>query len=147
MTAWEDIDVPQGAFVGWGDAKGQHVTGKVLEYAERGGTDFNGGTCPLLTVELTEAAASFNKAGQRTDFPAGDLVNITCGQASLKRAVKAAALEAGDLVKITLEDFTKTQNGTVKVFGIKVARGAGGPVSAPATASAGFSGADEEPPF
>jgi hypothetical protein len=145
MTNWEEIDVPRGAFISWGSTIGQHVTGKVLGYDETGGTDFAGNPCPQLQVELSEAAASINKEGQRTDFPAGELVVLNCGQVSLKRAVRAAALNQGDLVKITLSNLVKTANGTVKEFAIKVARGAGGAVSAPAqvqeTSQADFSAA------
>lgn len=136
MTNWEEIDVPKGAFIGWGDTAGQHVTGKVLSYSDSGGTNFAGDPCPQISIELVEPAASFNKSGQRTDFPAGELVVINAGQANLSRGVRAASLNAGDLVKITLESFEKSANGTVKVFGIKVARGAGGSSSAPAQAAA-----------
>ena len=127
---WEDVEVPRGAFISWGETTGQHVTGKILSYDPQGGTDFNNNTCPQLAVELIEPAASINKAGQRTDFPAGELVVLNCGQVSLKRAVQAASLNAGDLVKITLENLVRTANGTVKEFTIKVARGAGGSMPA-----------------
>ncbi|MGH3500812.1 MAG: hypothetical protein ACRDQA_07930 [Nocardioidaceae bacterium] len=122
---WEDVEVPRGAFVSWGSSTGQHVTGKVLAYAEHGGTNFNGDPCPQLSVELTDAAASINKAGERTDFPAGELVVLNAGQVSLQRAVRAAQLEPGDLVKIELSNLVPTARGQVKEFSIKVARGAG----------------------
>lgn len=128
---WEEIDVPRGAFIGWGNRTGQHVTGRVMGYDERGGTDFNGDPCPQLQIELTERAASINKENERTDYPAGELVVLNCGQVSLKRAVRAAALDVGDLVKIELVNLVKVSNGTVKEFGIKVARGAGGSAPAP----------------
>lgn len=161
MTNWDEIaeiEVPRGSFIGWGDRAGQHVTGKVLSYSENGGTNFANEPCPQISVELTEQAASFNKAGERTDFPAGELVTINAGLANLLRAVRTAALNPGDLVKITLADFEKTANGTVKIFSIKVARGAGGPVTprqAPAAAPAAPPAADpwatkpvqDEPPF
>lgn len=124
---WEEVPVPRGAFIGWGNAIGQFVTGKVLDYDETGGTDFSGNTCPTLSVELLESAASFDKSGNRTDFPAGDLVILNAGQVSLKRALRAAALNVGDLVKITMSNLVKSANGTVKEFEIKVARGAGRP--------------------
>lgn len=122
---WEQIDVPRGAFISWGDSIGQHVTGKVLGYDEAGGTDFNNNTCPQLQVELIEPAVSINKAREQSEFPAGELVVLNCGQVSLKRAVRAAALNPGDLVKIELSNLVNTSNGTVKEFSIKVARGAG----------------------
>lgn len=127
MTEWEEIDVPRGAYVSWGNTPGQHVTGKVLGYDEKGGSDFDGNPCPSLEVELIEPAASIDKSGVRTDFEAGSMVVLNCGQASLKRAVRAAALDRGDLVKIVLSNLAPAAKGTVKEFNIKVARGAGAP--------------------
>lgn len=144
MTNWEDIEVPRGAYIGWGTKKGQHVTGKVIDYSPDGGTNFAGEPCPLVTIELTEAAASFNKDGERTDYPAGELIQLNAGQVSLKRALRAADPAPGDLVKITLENLAKTDKGTVKEFGIKIARGAGGTVKPKAQAAEAD---DDEPPF
>jgi hypothetical protein len=143
MTEWEEVDVPRGAYVSWGAKTGQFVTGKVLEYALDGGTDFAGNRCPSITIELTEKAASINKEGQRTDFDAGEIVQLNAGQVSLKRALRAADPSPGDLVKITLENLVKTSNGTVKEFGIKIARGAG-VSSKPAAARQDDS---DDPPF
>lgn len=122
---WEEVEVPRGAFISWGNQIGQSVTGKVLDYDERGGTDFSGAVCPLLVLELVEPTYAVDKDGNRTDFAAGELLNMNAGQVSLKRAVRAAALSPGDLVKIELSNLVKTTNGTVKEFSIKVARGAG----------------------
>lgn len=141
---WETVEVPQGAFIGWGTQPGQHVTGKILTYDGTGGTDFDGNPCPQITVELIDKAASFKKDGQRTDYPAGDLVNVTCGQSGLKAAVTRAHPSTGDLIKITMSGVVKTNKGNdMKQFDLKIARGAGQeqPVgSAPATG-------DAEPPF
>ncbi len=146
MTEWETVESTAGGFIGWNSTKtGQHVTGKVVDYSIDGGTDFNGNRCPQLAVELTEAAASFNKEGDRRDYDAGEMVNLTCGQASLKSAIRRADPSPGDLIKITLTEFAKTSNGTAKVFEIKIARGAGGPVAA--KASAPVAADDEAPPF
>lgn len=145
MTNWEEIDVPRGAYIGWGNNAGQNVTGKVLEYAPTGGSDFNSNPCPQLAIELIEDAESYNKAGQCFKHAAGDIIQLTCGQVSLKRAVMAADPNPGDLVKISLEGIVNLQGGnTVKEFGIKIARGAGGqsqqpaarPAQAPAPAAA-----------
>lgn len=146
MTNWEDVSTPAGAYIGWGTSVGQHCTGKVLSYSDTGGTNFAGDPCPQISIELTEPAASFNKEGQRTDFPAGELVVVNAGQANLSRGVRAAALDAGDLVKITLVDFAKTANGTAKIFNIKVARGAGGqaaPAQVQETSQAAFDAAPQ----
>lgn len=137
---WEEIEVPRGAYIGWGEHIGQHVTGKVLAYDETGGTDFNGNICPRLDVALSEPAASFDKQGARTDFAAGEFVVLNCGLVSLKRAVRAAALNTNDLVKITLVNLAKVDKGTVKEFGIKVARGAGGSSAPPAAQGQQFGG-------
>lgn len=147
MTQWETIEVPRGAYIGWGSKPGQHVTGKVIDYQADGGTNFAGNRCPSIAVELTEKAASFNKEGERTDFSAGELVQLNAGQVSLKRALRAADPAPGDLVKITMENLVKTANGTVKEFGIRIARGAGGPVAKPAAAPAATLDDDDEPPF
>lgn len=146
---WEEISVPRGAYVGWSQQIGQHVTGKVVEFNQSGGTDFAGNVCPQLVVDLTEPAASFNKEGVRTDYPAGDLVVLNCGQVSLKRAVKAADPSPGDLVKITLSNLVRTTNGTVKEFTIAIARGYAKPPAAPAqpVAQAPFQSAPAQAPF
>jgi hypothetical protein len=142
MTDWEDISVPKGAYISWGNKPGQHVTGKVLEFSHDGGTDFAGNRCPTIAIELTEEAASVNKEGDRTEYPAGEIVQLNAGQVSLKRALRAADPSPGDLVKITLENLVKTPNGTVKEFGIKIARGAG---ASSKTAAAETD--DDSPPF
>jgi hypothetical protein len=150
VTNWEEVAVPRGAYIGWGSKDGQHVTGKVMDYSLDGGTDFAQNPCPSIAIELTETAASFNKEGERTDHAIGDLVQLNAGQVSLKRALRAADPKPGDLVKITLKGIVKTASGgTVKEFDMKIARGAGGPVTpAPAPAAAGgFGGGDDEPPF
>ena len=156
MTNWEEVEVPRGAYIGWGNKSGQHITGKVLEYSVTAGTDFNGNSCPAASIELTEPAASFNKAGDRFDHDTGALVQLNAGQVSLKRALRAADPSPGDLVKITLDDIIKgvgQKGGDVKEFGIKIARGNGPPVAeAPAAAAptgfnSGFGGGDDEPPF
>lgn len=147
MTTWETVEVPRGAYLGWGTKKGQHVTGKVLEYNPDGGTNFAGDPCPSATIELTEAAASFNKEGERTDYPAGEIIQLNAGQVSLKRALRAADPAPGDLVKITLENLAKTDKGTVKEFGIKIARGAGGSVKPKAAEADSTDDDSDEPPF
>lgn len=152
MTDWEEVDVPRGAYIGWGMKPTQHVTGKVLEYSVDGGRDFYDKPCPAITIELTEPSASFNKEGDRTDFPAGELVQLSAGQVSLKRALRAADPLPGDLVKITLDNILKGQGkngGDIKEFGIKIARGAGAstkPAAAQATTGFGESDSDS-PPF
>lgn len=143
---WNDIDpveVPAGAYVGWGSKVGQKVIGTVVEYDERGGTDFNGNVCPEVTVLLAERAASFNKAGDRTDFDADEEVGVTCGGVNLKKAIRKAAPEVGDLIKIELTEFVKTSNGTAKIFDVRVKRG-GGMLPSAAKSSAPI---DDEPPF
>lgn len=143
---FEDINVPRGAYIGWGTTVGQHVTGKVLTYDPLGGTDFNGDPCPQLTLELVAGAASFNKQGERSDFDAGEIVVINAGLVSLKRALRAAAPEPGDVVKIELTGLVKTSKGTVKEMGIKIARGVH-KVAKPAQTFAPAPDLDATPPF
>lgn len=90
MPQWQKIEVPRGSYVGWGNKRGQHVTGTVTDYDVTGGSDFNGNACPQLDVELTERAASFDKEGNRTNFEVGELVSVTCGLTVLKKMVKSA---------------------------------------------------------
>lgn len=142
MTDWEEVEVPRGAYIGWGNKPGQHVTGKVLEYTIDGGTDFNGNPCPTLAVELVEKAASINKEGDRSDHEPGEIVQLNAGQVSLKRALRAADPTPGDLVKIELQNLAKTANGTVKEFGIKIARGA-----AASTKTQAVQDSSDDPPF
>lgn len=151
MTTWETIEVPRGAYIGWGTKVGQHVTGKVLEYAPNGGTNFAGEPCPALTIELIEKAASFTKDGERSEHGPGEVVQLNVAQVSLKRAVRAADPAPGDLLKIVLSNLAKTEKGSVKEFSIQIARGAGGSAPAPAAKAAAPAGAngfdDDEPPF
>lgn len=142
-TQWEDVEVPRGAYISWGTRAGQHVTGRVVDYNLTGGNDFNEQPCPQIAIELTEAAASINKEGERTNFDPGELVQLNAGQVSLKRALRAADPSPGDLVKITLSDLVKTSKGTVKEFSIKIARGAGVSTKPAATSD----NSDDEPPF
>ena len=147
MTTWETIEAPSGSFIGWGAKKGQHVAGRVVEYSIDGGTDFGGGTCPLISIELTEPAASFNKEGERTDHPAGALVNITAGQVKLKSVLRQADPSSGDLIKIEMTGIAKTANGnTLKEFSVKIARGAAGGTAPKAKAAKAVED-DDAPPF
>lgn len=133
---FETVTVPQGAFIGWHESPGQVVTGKVLSYDAAGGQDFNGGRCPQIVLELVEAASSFSKSGERSDFAAGEMVTITAGQANLKRGILAASPVTGDVLRITYARQERTANGTVKVFELQIARGTGGPTQAPAAPAA-----------
>lgn len=132
--SFSDVDVPQGAYIGWADVPGQVVTGKVLSFDLEGGTDFAGKVCPQLEVELIEPAYSVNKAGARTDFGAGEFVVITCGLANLKRNIRAADPHPGDVIKLTYSETASSANGTVKIFRTQIARGAAGQSERAATA-------------
>ncbi|MGA7053375.1 MAG: hypothetical protein WBZ37_19310 [Mycobacterium sp.] len=167
MPEWETIEVPRGQYIGWGNDVGQNVTGSVLDFDPHGATTVAGDPCPLLEIELSEIAASFDKEGNRVDYPIGDVVCLSVSQKNLQRGIKKAQLRAGDLVKIELTDKERSANGTVKIFTVQVARGAGKPRSngtaqqRPAAAPAqqsfagstvgapapGFGRGDDEPPF
>ena len=136
---WEDVPVPKGAFISWGDTPGQSVIGKVLSYDEQGGTDFAGKECPQIDIELVDDAYSVNKLGERFDYPAGELVTLNAGLVNLKRALRSAEPRAGDLIKITFASTFKSKNGTAKLFDVKMKRGAAVTSSAAAV--------DDEPPF
>lgn len=119
---FETIETPAGAFIGWHDTPGQVVTGKVVDYDQQGGQDFAGHVCPQVTLELVEPASSFNKAGDRSDFAAGEFVTITAGQANLKKGIIAARPEVGDILRVTHSTNANTANGTAKIFEIQIAR-------------------------
>ena len=120
---WVEVEVPRGAYLGWGNKAGQQVVGRVTRYDETGGTDFNKEVCPSLELVLLEPADSFNKSGERTSFEAGETIQLNAGQVSLRRAVTRAELEPGDLVKITLVNIASIKGGrTVKEFSISVIR-------------------------
>ena len=118
-TNSEEVSVPRGAYISWGQEIGQHVTGKVLDYGTDTGRDFNKNVCPSITIELTESALSINSQGDRVEHDAGETVRLDVGQESLKRALHEADPSPGDLVEITLENLVKRPNGTGKEFGIK----------------------------
>jgi hypothetical protein len=120
---WVEVEVPRGAYFGWGNQPGQCVVGKVVNYDETGGTDFDKEQCPLLELVLSEPADSFNKSGDRTTFEAGETIQMNCGQVSLKRAVRKADLKPGELVRIVLANMANLKGGrTVKEYAIAVAR-------------------------
>lgn len=142
MSDWETIEAPVGSFIGWGATKGQHVTGTVLDFTMDGGTDFGGNRCPQISIELTEPAASFNKAGERRDIPAGEPVNITAGQVKLKTVLSQTNPSRGDQIRIELKDVIRTNTGnTLKDFLVQIKRNG---ATAPA---ASFDGGDDSPPF
>lgn len=145
----ETVTVPTGAYISWGNKRGQHVTGKVIDYQPEGGSDYNGDPCPHITIELTEDAASINKEGQRTDYPAGEIVQLNVGQVSLKRKLRAGEPGSGDIIKITLDNLAKTDRGTVKEFDVKIARGAANSNGTKARKAAAKTAVedDDEPPF
>jgi len=122
---FEDIDIPQGSFIGWNEL-GQTVTGKVVSYSNDGATDFNDQPCPQLVIELTEQAVTFKDKGSvKETIDAGEFATITAGQANLKKALQAAVLAVGDIVRIRYESNYKTGKGEGKAFKVQVARGAG----------------------
>ncbi|KQH75839.1 hypothetical protein AO501_12380 [Mycobacterium gordonae] len=121
MIDWEEVNVPRGAYISWGQEIGQHVTGRVLEYGIDTGKDFNGKVCPSIMIELIEPADSIGSKG-RSRHDAGEVVQLDVAQESLKRALHAADPAPGDLVKITLENLVSRPNGVGKEFGIKIAR-------------------------
>lgn len=123
-TTWEDVEIPQGSFIGWHEI-GQKVTGKVVSFAAEGGTDFNQNPCPQIVIELTESALNFKEKGaERETIEAGEFVTITCGQANLKRGIIAAQPTNGDLMQIHYEGTYKAAKGDGKTFKVRIARGA-----------------------
>ncbi len=119
---WEDVVVPQGAFIGWGEI-GQRITGYVVGYDDAGGSDFNDQPCPQVVIELTENATNYrDKGATKETIDAGEFVTLTCGQANLKKAIRAAALETGNLVRVTFDSTYEAAKGEGKAFKVQVNR-------------------------
>lgn len=118
---WEDVDIPQGTYISWGEI-GQSVTFEVVSYSEQGGTDVNGNICPQVVGVLTLDATNFRK-GVKETLRAGEFITINASQANLSKAVRAAGLEPGILCRITFEDTYQTAKGTSgKAFKVQVNR-------------------------
>lgn len=148
--AFEEISVPRGSYVGWGNFPGQSVIGKVYDYSPTNGSDANGNPCPQIQLELLEEAKSFNKNNEMSTVAAGELVVLNAGQVSLKRALRAADPQPGDVVKITLANLVKVAKGTVKEYSLQIARGAAkdsmpAPAAAPAQEGNPFAAAGAAP--
>jgi hypothetical protein len=146
---FEPVSSVAGAYISWGSFIGQEVVGKVVGYDAVGGRDFAENPCPQLQIDLVHPAKSINKEGVITDFDAGEIVVLNCGQVSLKRAIRAADPAPGDVIKITLSNLVKTKNGQVKEFDVAIARGAGKsavPAAAPVQAGNPFGGAPAAAP-
>jgi hypothetical protein len=139
---FETIEVTQGSFFSWGPRPGQKITGRVVDYSPNGGTDFNDEPCPQLVLELTSDAYSITKDGEQTDFARGDFVTLNTGQANLKKLVRSADPAAGDVVEISFAKTERSPRGTVKIFDMKIARGAAKDLPKPASRPA-----DDDPPF
>ena len=124
-TTWEDVEVPQGTFIGWGSDPGQEIALKVLEYSNDAGSDFFDKPCPRIVGELIEDGVSYRDKGAKREVIAkGELVTLNCGLANLARNVKAAQPEPGDLIQIRFDSLEKAAKGDVKVFKTRIARGA-----------------------
>lgn len=148
--AFQKVEVPAGAYMGWSSSKpGQIVEGKLVEYDERGGSDFAKNPCPLVVLTLTRKAVSVNKENERTDYAPGDELSVTCGLANLKKSIKKAdrdfGLARGMGIRIELERFEKVPDGKVKVFDVQVDPSTA--IGDGHAASGGGADDDDEPPF
>lgn len=119
---WEDVDVPQGAYMSWASRPGQRVVGLVIDYEPHEGRDFADQPCPLITLRLRDATYAVNKDGDRRDFAADEMIMVNCALVNLKKAVKFANLERGNLVDIHFYDVTKVDKGDAKQFKVRVMR-------------------------
>jgi hypothetical protein len=119
---FEDVEVPQGTFIGWGKI-GQTIRGRVITYSATGGRSFNGDDCPQVVLELTLDATNYKDKGTTEEnLSSGELVTITAGQANLSRALEAANPAKGDELRIKFDDTYKTAQGTGKSFKVQIAR-------------------------
>lgn len=119
---YEEVVVPRGTFIGWGE-KGQTIDGEVLLYSDTEGSDYNQEPCPLIVIQLTQPAINYRDKGTTKEtIAASELVSVTCGQANLKSAARAANLQPGFLVRIVYADTYKTAKGEGKEFKVYVDR-------------------------
>src|SRR5258705_4961355 len=96
---YQEVETPQGSYIGWGAKPGQIIEGVVTDYDPTGGKDFGGDECPLLELELVRTGHSYSqKRNEWTTFEAGELVNVTAGLAQLKKKVRKAQPRIGDRV-------------------------------------------------
>jgi len=146
-TEWEEVVIPGGNFIGWGVKGGQHVTGKIVSISLTGGRDFNQEPCPEMMVELTEKAASFNKANERTEYAPGDIVTVTAGLANLRSTlerVKPVPLAEGQEIKLTMEGMLKSASSGFEYKSFKLARN---PKTVKPVADNRFEPVEDAPPF
>ena len=102
-TTWEDVEIPQGTFIGWG-AKGQTVTGKVLSYSPDGGSDFAGNPCPQVVLELTEDADNYkDKGATRETLASGEFVTVTAGRLPVP---SASTISGGTSIPVAVFPFS-----------------------------------------
>ena len=99
---WDDL--PSGSYWTWNEV-GQVLTGQVV--AKAIGTDFNGGSCPQLTIRLAS----------------GDNVILNCGQAQLKAKVMEIRPQLWDAIKIAYIGEEKADKGMKKLFEVKTKPG------------------------
>lgn len=120
-----EVETSRGTFIGWG-AVGQTVTIDVVSYSPDGGTDFNDKPCPQLVGVLVGSADSYrDKGSTKETLDDGEFVTITCGQANLRNKVISSGVQQGDMLRITYEGDEKVDKGTMKVFRLAIAKGAG----------------------
>lgn len=118
---WETADT--GSFLSFGDEAGQEIFGKVTKFDLTGGKDFNGNVALALGVELAKETYSEKKDGTRTDFDAGDGIEIQGPPAVLDRKLKALVPAAGDVIYILSKGLVKTKTGRMaKDFDVKLKR-------------------------
>lgn len=130
---FEDVDIPQGTYIGWGPKPGQTATLDVISYQAEGGTDFNDQPCPQVIGTLLAPMASYRDKGTTKDsLEAGTLVTMTCGLANLKRNMHAANPQTGDVLRVSYNDTIEGGKGTIKLFKCEIARGAGTGIIPPA---------------
>lgn len=150
--AFQKVDEPAaGTYVGWGNKKGQYVEGIVVDYDESGGRDYAKKPCPLLEIELTRKAASFNKDGDRTNYDPGETVMMTCGLANLKKYIKKVdrevGIKRGNGIRIELTGFERVPDGTVKLFEVQMDKSTEATTSSDNGHGSSAADDDDEPPF
>ncbi len=124
---WEEVSSAPGNFVKFG-VIGDGVTGTVVNYdPTSGATTFDGDVCGHLVVQDDD----------------GDWMTVTLDKGALRDKVAAAGPKAGDLIDVRYTSDAESKAGrTYKAFTVRIARGQGKAVVAPAADVA-----DLEEPF
>lgn len=122
MPKYKTVEVPVGAFIGWGK-QGQEVEIQVFTFSETDGHDFNGNSCPRVVGTLQADCDNYRdlKSNPPTHetLKAGEMVTIDGATANLKKALLLASPKSKDFMRFTFSDTYKNDKGEGKVITVE----------------------------